>query len=215
MTAEHTAGAFDRHLDLCEADLARAHAVFFHGASGSGKSSYIGHLLDETPAFAGRPCDRIAGGPIDWQAVPAPCHGLVVVDELLTLEDLHQVAKLLTRGHRIIAASHLPAWLTAGLGVRWKVKQFATDRAPEKIERHLASKGVRFSARTVADFCRAFGATYTDADIILAHTGGDDFDRAYRSFMRRCSLRRDQVTPSFSFRSVLDVVYWNTSRSSG
>ena len=215
MTKTQKVMRFDRHLDLDPGDVATARAIIFHGASGSGKSSYIDHLLHTAPALAGRPFERISGGPIDWRGVAAPASEIVVVDELLVPGDLRRVAGLLTRGHRVIAASHLAPWQTACLSLRWKTRQYATDRAPAKIERHLASKGVCFSRQTVAEFCRRFGATYTDADIILEHAGGDDFDKAYRSFMKRCDLRRDQVTPSFSFRSVLEVVYWNTRRSSG
>ena len=206
---------FDDHLALGEISFGKARAIVFHGASGSGKSTCINHLLRRHPDLAGRPVSRISGGPIDWRTVAPPEHRIVVIDELLELKDLMAALRLLAAGHIVIAASHLPSWLTSCIGLFWRLHQFATDRAPQKIERHLARRGVSYTPQTVAAYCDRFGATYTDAEIILEHTGGEDFDIAYRQFMRRCDLKLDQATPSLVFRSVLDVVYWNTRRSSG
>ena len=215
MSSERYNGHFDRHLDLSGALVDKMRVMVFHGASGSGKSTYIEHLLCHHPAFGGQSFSRISGGPVNWRTTPPPQHRIVVIDELIRFGDFLAVTRLLAAGHTVIAASHLPSWLTGCLGLFWPLCQFATDRAPQKIERYLARRSVSYTHHAVADYCRQFGATYTDAEIILEHTGGDDFDRAYSQFMRRCKLTRDQATPSLVLRSVLEVVYWNTRRSSG
>lgn len=184
---------FDGHLDLTHVDFSGIRVTIFHGASGSGKSTYIDNLVSSHTALRDRARTRITGGPIDWSRTEPEPEQLVIVDELLTLGDLWQVARQLQAGRSVIAASHLPARLTAGLGAFWPLQQFATDRDPAKIERFLSRRGIRFSRPVVADYCERYGATFTDAEIILEHTGGDDFDRAYARFESRCSI--DLVRP--------------------
>ncbi len=186
-------GRFDPHLGLTRAELAPCRAVIFHGASGSGKSTYIDNLTETHSMFRHRARSYITGGPIDWTGAQQPLEPLVIVDELLTLHDFWQVVRLLRAGHWIIAASHLPPWLTASIGAAWPLRQFATDRDPVKIERFLSHRGVRFSRPIVAEYCNKYGATYTDIQIILDHVGGDDFDRAYTRFESLCRI--DLVRP--------------------
>ena len=184
---------FDSHLCLERGDLETCRAVIFHGASGSGKSTYIAKIVDTHPAF--RDLDRtvVSGGPINWLRAERQTASLVIVDELMVLRDLWHVARLLRAGRKVIAASHLSPRVTACLGVFWPLQQFATDREPAKIERFLTRRGVLFSSSVVAEYCRTYGATYTDAEIILEHSGGDDFDLAYRRFASRCRI--DLVRP--------------------
>ncbi len=184
---------FDSHIDLTRVDFERCRAVIFHGASGSGKSTYIRHLVRTHRGLCDRPYTHIDGGPIDWSRVDAAPERLIIVDELLSFRDLVQVAGLLRAGHLVIAASHLPPRLTGSLRTLWPLQQFATDRDPAKIERFLSNRGVSFSSAVVARYCARYGATYTDAEIILDHTGGDDFDRAYARFARLCTI--DPVKP--------------------
>lgn len=181
---------FDDHLGLCDADLSGVRLLVLHGASGSGKSTYLHHLLRRHPAYRGQSVTLVRGGPIDWSRLGCPDGDIVLLDELLCNRDVAFVAQLLRRGYRVAAASHLHPALTALLGIGWKTRQYATDRDARKIERYLAGRGIRYSPKTVAAFCRAHGATYTDADIILAHVGGKDFDRAFLKFQRFCTLER-------------------------
>lgn len=189
----HRPEQFDSHLGLERADLEACRAVIFHGASGSGKSTYIANLLDTHSAFRGLDRTVVSGGPIDWARAERQPASLVIVDEMLVLRDLWHVARLLCAGHKVIAASHLSPHISACLGALWPLRQFATDREPAKIERFLTHRGVRFSSSVVTEYCRAYGATYTDAEIILEHSGGDDFDLAYRRFTSRCRI--DLVRP--------------------
>ena len=188
MSARNEAVFYDDHVDFSDIDLGRHRVVVFYGASGSGKSTCISRLLDTHRDFEGLRHARIAGGPVDWSTVDPPSERLVVIDEMLLLRDLAHVTGLLRAGHVIVAASHLPSWLTGALGAVWPLRQFATDRDPGKIERFLARRGIGFSRDVVRDYCKTYGATYTDAEIILEHCGGRDFDRAYRSFARRCDI---------------------------
>lgn len=184
---------FDDHLGLSAMDFEKVRLVVFHGASGSGKSTYLNQLLRAHPAFCNRPADVIGGGTIDWSAVRKPRAELVVVEELLENREVLDVARLLRAGHRVMAASHLHPWITGLLGARWPTLQFATDRDPMKIERLLSRRGIQYSPKTVAAFCKIHGATFTDVDIVLEHCGGRDFDRAFSRFQRYCSIERHSV----------------------
>jgi len=184
---------FDDHLGLSEMDFAKVQLVVFHGASGSGKSTYLNQLLRAHPGFCNRPVDVIGGGTIDWRAVRKPLAELVVVEELLANREVLEVARLLRAGHQVMAASHLHPGITGLLGVAWPTLQFATDRDPMKIERLLLRRRIQYSPETVAAFCKIHGATFTDVDIVLEHCGGRDFDRAFRKFQRYCSIERHPV----------------------
>ncbi len=184
---------FDDHLGLLEMDFAKVQLVVFHGASGSGKSTYLNELLRVHPDFCSRPAVVIGGGKIDWGSVQKPATELVVVEELLENREVMDIAKLLRAGHRVMAASHLHPWITGLLGVTWPTVQFATDRDPTKIERLLSSRGIRYNPKTVAAFCKIHGATFTDVEIVLEHCGGHDFDRAFQKFQRYCSIERRPV----------------------
>lgn len=173
---------------LLARDLAGVRLLLLEGRSGSGKSTAIATLLARHPDFAGQPRTEIQGGPIVWRGM-RPSTPLVVVDELTRLADVPPLVRLLARGHRVIAASHLPgAWL-AHLGPCLGIAHAATDRDPATIERYLQDRGVSHTRAGIARFCHRFGATYTDADIVLEHAGGNDFDHALTMFERRCTLR--------------------------
>jgi len=181
---------FDDHLDLEAIAFGERCTIIFHGASGSGKSTCIAHLLERHPGFRGQPHAKITGGPIEWNHVRPVKERLVVIDELLTLTDMWHLGRLMQSGHVVIAASHLPPWLTGLFGVIWPLRQFATDRDERKITRFFQRQKITCSPQTVSEFCKKFGATYTDAEIILDHTGGSDFDLAYRRFTQLCSIER-------------------------
>lgn len=184
---------FDDHLGLAAMDFAEVRLIVFHGASGSGKSTYLNRLLRAHPSFCNRPADVIGGGTIDWRAVRNPASELVVVEELLANREIVEIAKLLRAGHLVMAASHLHPWITGLLGMSWPTLQFATDRDPLKIERLLARRGLHYTPKTVAAFCKIHGATFTDVDIVLEHCGGRDFDRAFSRFQRYCTIERRPV----------------------
>ncbi len=185
------APGFDDHLGLLSRDLSGVRLLALHGVSGSGKSTAIDQLLEVHPAFRDRPVNRVIGPCIDWRRLE-PSAELVVVDECRAPQDLRGLVRLLRRGHRVLAASHLPLWTSVALGLAWPVLALATDRDPAKIERYLAALGADFSAERVRALCARFGATYAWVDLILVFDGGRDFDRACERFERCC---RVEITP--------------------
>ncbi len=197
MTPCFTVPEFDDHLGLMSRDFSDIRLVVFHGISGSGKSTAIGQLLRAHPNFRGRPHSYVGGRECGWRR-SEETEELVVVDECAALSDLFRLAQLLGRGHRVLAASHLPVPLSALLGLVWPSVTLRTDADPGKIERYLAARGMQFTSDRVRDFYLRFGASYSGVDRILDFDGGDDFDRAYDRFTRCCRVetkRRPQ--PAF------------------
>ena len=180
---------FDDHLDLDSRDFAGVCLVAFHGISGSGKSTAIGRLLSHNPAFRGAPRSHITGARIDWRR-ERPASELVILDECKTVRDLAGLIGLLRRGHRVLAASHLPLASSRALGRIWPAVTLRTDGDPRRIERYLAARGVRFDRPGVEAACRRFGASYAAADMILGFDGGRDFGRAYERFTRCCRVQQ-------------------------
>ena len=185
---------FDDHLGLLSRDLSGIRLVALHGVSGSGKSTAIAQLLEAHPAFRDRPCCHVAGPGIDWRRLDLPAE-LVVVDECTSPRDLLGLLRLLGRGHRVLAASHLPLASSALLGLGWPVLALPTDRDPAKIERYLTALGVDFSAERVRVLCGRVGASYAWVDLILDFDGGLDFDRAYDRFERCCRVESRPAPP--------------------
>lgn len=185
---------FDDHLGLMARDFSGIRLIVFHGVSGSGKSTAIARLLRAHPEFRERDFSQVSGPDIGWRGPRAPAE-LIVVDECAVFRDLLGLALLLSRGHRVLAASHLPVRLTALLGMAWPAVLFRTDTDPSKIERYLAAIGIAFNRGTVRDFVARFGASYGWVDRILDFDGGRDFDRAYDRFTRCCRVETTRNPP--------------------
>ncbi len=194
MNAPVQIGRFDDHLGLLARDLSDLRLLALHGVSGSGKSTAIAWLLQTHPAFRGRTCSHVAGPRIDWRRLDLVSE-LVVVDECTALRDLHGLVRLLRRGHRVLAASHLPLATSAALGLAWPVLALATDRDAAKLERYLTALGADFSAERVGALCARFGASYAWVDLVLDYDGGLDFDRAYDRFERCCQVEVTRTRP--------------------
>lgn len=186
---------FDDHLGLSSRDFSGVRLVVFHGVSGSGKSTAIARLVQAHPEFQGQRCSYVTGPYIDWRQV-TPSTELVVVDECTTLRDALGLAQLLSRGHRVLASSHLPLILSAGLGRIWPAIVLATDREPAKIERYLKVLGAHYSPDCVGAFCAQFGASYCSVDLVMDFDGSSDFDRAYDRFRRCCRVETKSATDS-------------------
>jgi hypothetical protein len=183
------------HLGLLERSLASLQMIVFTGMSGSGKSTCIDLLLAEHPDFAGRDYTTIGPTPITWPEADPPTE-LVVVDELQRFGELRHVTRLLRGGHTLLVASHLhPAWVRF-FNMRWPADHFYTDRSTDKLQRFLEWHGVRFTPERVREFGQTYGANYTDLEIILEYSGGEDFDLAFERFRRSAWIERDGGRPA-------------------
>lgn len=182
-----TEGHFDDHVGLNTRDFRGIRLVAFHGISGSGKSTAIGQLLQTHPAFRDRARSHILGPRIAWRNLRVS-NELVVVDECISIRDLLGLIGLLCRGHRVLAASHLPLFLSTLVGWVWPTLAMRTDRDPAKIARYLEALGASFDIAQVHAFCARFGASYKCIDRILEFDGGFEFNRAYDRFTRCCRV---------------------------
>lgn len=181
-------GSFDDHLALLGRTLAGLRLLVLCGVSGSGKSTALRYLLAHHPDFAGRPASAFAGPALDWRRARFETE-VVMVDEVRRPQELARLRRLLARGHTLLVASHLPAPLhrLAGAGLPRLVLR--TDADPGKLGRHLRQRGCRVSPGVLAEFCARYGASYTDADIVLERSPGSaDFDQAWRRFRRFARL---------------------------
>ena len=124
------------------------------------------------------------------------------MDELQRIGELRHVARLMRAGHTSIVASPLrPAWVRL-FNIRWPADHSYTDRSTDKLQHFLEERGVRFSLERVREFGQVHGANYTDIEIILEHSGGEDFDLAFERFRR--SARIEQTIESTEAAPGLD-----------
>jgi energy-coupling factor transporter ATP-binding protein EcfA2 len=155
--------SFDDFLGLGARDFSRHRLVVFVGRSGSGKSTAIRFLLGRLP-------------------------GSRVIDEIAHAGDLVGLWAPLAAGERLLVASHLSAACFLALRPFIKVAVFRTDRSADKIARYLERRGIGASARALRAFVRRYGATYTDAELIMERFPGASFDASLARFERFCSL---------------------------
>ena len=179
------------HLGLLRRSFASVRMIVFTGMSGSGKSTCLDLLLAEHPDFAGRQHTTIGPAPSTLPVADPPTE-LVVVDELQRFRELRYVTRLLRGGHTLLVASHLhPAWVRL-FNIWWPADHFYTDRSTDKLQRFLEERGVRFTPKRVREFGQAYGATSPDIEIILEHSGGEDFDLAFERFRRSARIDRKE-----------------------
>lgn len=154
---------FDDFLALGDRDFAAHDLVIFHGRSGSGKSTAIQFLQRTHPH-------------VSYQ----------VVDEITTFRDLGKI--LWTRGGPVLIATHVhPLWVRA-LKPLARTVIFRTDRDSGKLHRYFNERSVKASAQAVALYVREFGATYTDAELILERYPSSSFDQSYARFRKFCRM---------------------------
>jgi RNase adaptor protein for sRNA GlmZ degradation len=154
---------FDDFLALGDRDFATHDLVIFHGRSGSGKSTAIQFLQRRNPH-------------VPYQ----------IVDEITTFRDLGKILR--THGGPLLIATHVhPLWLRV-LKPLARAVIFRTDRDSGKLHRYFNERSVRASAEAVALYVREFGATYTDAELILERYPSASFDQSYARFRKFCRM---------------------------
>jgi hypothetical protein len=172
---------FDDFLGLDARDLSRSRRVLFHGRSGSGKTTAIEHLL--ATQFRDRDVHRVAGPPYPGAPVAVQPGAVIAVDEIESLRDLRHLLRFARLDAMLMIATHVaPAFFPlAGI---FPDAVFRTDRDREKVGRHLARSNVSASAAAIREYCRRFGATYTDADLIMERYPLGSFDAALARFLK-------------------------------
>lgn len=172
---------FDDFLGLDARDLSRCRRMLFHGLSGSGKTTAIEHLL--ATQFRDREVHRVAGPP--YSAAPAAVQpgAVVAVDEIESLRDLRHLLPLVRLDATLMIATHVAPALFPVVGI-FPDAVFRTDGDREKLGRHLARRNVAASPAAIREYCRRFGATYTDADLILERYPERSFDAALARFLK-------------------------------
>jgi energy-coupling factor transporter ATP-binding protein EcfA2 len=179
--------AFHDHLGLQNRKFDQMRCVVFTGRSGAGKSTYLNMLA--TRALDNAEITRIeAGRPLDWPEKDAVRTEWVLVDELLKLSDLKQLASLLRAGHRALVASHLPRSMHFPLRLFGPLDVFSAEGHTDKLARALAERNVIFAKQDLVLFKRRFGGSYADLDMVLAEAPGLPLGDALRHFKRRCSV---------------------------
>jgi hypothetical protein len=162
-------------------DLSRCRRVLFYGRSGSGKSTAIEHLLETQ--FVHRARRYLLGPPFDRLVRPLDRGTVIVVDEIESFRDLRQLLPLLRVDATLLIATHVaPAWFP--LAGCFPDAVFRTDADSEKIGRYLARRNLTASSSAVLEYCRRFGATYTDVDLILERYPHLGFDEALGRFLK-------------------------------
>lgn len=164
---------FHDYLGLARVELRGTRLVVFRGGSGSGKSSYIGWLLERHPAL------REAE--------------VAVVDELLRPWDLALLLAVVRRSPLTLAASHLAGPAHALLRPWGAVRVYDLDRAGGKLRPWLERRGFHASEMAVAAYHRRFGGSYTEAEALLERYPGLSFDAALSRFLRECRVRSDRI----------------------
>lgn len=177
-------------MDLTKLDLTGVQLITFSGVSGSGKTTSLRRLVSGHPEFRFEPRTELLGSPLRWRD-GAPQTRLVVIDELIGWRDYWPLVRLLRRGHRVIAASHLPEYSLRLLACRWRALMIRVDGDYRAISRFLQQSRVRHSDAAVRSFCSVLGASYVDAGIVLERYPHCSFDEAWTRFERTTRISRE------------------------
>ena len=177
---------FDDALRLDAADFSRTRLVAFCGMSGAGKTTAIRRLCETHRDFRDRPVVVASPG----EARCAAANGaLLVIEEVRRPAEVRQLWPALRRGATLLVASHVrPAWF-APLRLGAPIRTYAVDADWRTIARHLERRGVAHSAEAVREYCRAYGANYVDADLIVERYPDESFDQALIQFQRHCRIQ--------------------------
>jgi energy-coupling factor transporter ATP-binding protein EcfA2 len=154
---------FDDFLALAGRDFSSHDLVIFHGRSGSGKSTAIEFLRRNNPHVS-----------------------YEVVDEITTFRDLGKLLRA-RRGPVLVATHVHPLWLRI-LKPFARAVIFRTDRDSAKLLRYFDARSISASSTAIALYVREFGATYTDAEVILERYPSASFDASYARFRKFCRL---------------------------
>ena len=179
---------FDDFLDLRARDFSRVRLAVFEGRSGSGKSTAIRFLLDEHRDFRGREAVVLERASLRSFRGRAD---VLAIDDLVEWREVGPALDLLRRSRTLLVAAHLPLWSFLPARLIGPCALFSTDRDRGKIQRALARRGIPASSAAVTRYVAAFGATYTDLEIILERCPLPTFDAALARFSRLCTLEAE------------------------
>lgn len=177
--------AFDDYLGLRASSFSGTRLVVFDGRSGSGKSTAIRFLLREHRDFREREATIIS----DLRAELPSALDVAVIEEVRVPRELPLLLPVLARSTSLLVASHVGLHYFRPLQLFGRSRLYRTDRDVGKIRRRLEMTGVYASEGAIADYVKAFGATYTDIDIVLERYPDTTFDRSLARFLRYCDLR--------------------------
>lgn len=169
---------FDDFLGLAGRDFSRHRVIAFVGRSGSGKSTAIRFLVRNHPDFQGQ--------------------NPVVIDEAASRRAFRELRPAIRAGARFLIATHLQPWAIRTALPMPGVAILRTDTDPAKLARHLQKSGVAASANAIRAYVQAFGASYSDLDIILERFPGRSFDEALARFQRFCRSECNPPAGPFS-----------------
>ncbi|MEO0637523.1 MAG: hypothetical protein AAFY73_12830 [Pseudomonadota bacterium] len=186
----------DDYLKLAGQSLRTDHTIIFTGPSGAGKSTYLNWLEEQHPAFVAEPVTHVwEGRPLQWPDLAHIETQWVFVDELLTMGDLLHVRRLVSRGHRVVAASHLPV-LAHRLIFPFSLRIFDLGRHTGKLAAELTRSGFNAQPDDVHRFVSKHGASFTALRRVLDECPPSErrFGAALNHFERYCTVRTVRET---------------------
>jgi ABC-type dipeptide/oligopeptide/nickel transport system ATPase subunit len=180
---------FDDFLNLRNEDFENIDLAVFFGESGSGKSTAMYYLANHHPFFTSKKLKWLADAPARNHVMLNNIE-VVFIDEVINTSDIVKVIHLLRKNIKVVMATHLPYCFFLPLRIFWRIKAFPTDRNEEKIRRYLQQKSISSTPEAVRRFCKKYGATYTDIDIILERYPERSFDLALKQFEKFCKISK-------------------------
>jgi tRNA uridine 5-carbamoylmethylation protein Kti12 len=180
---------FDDFLKLRNRYLGAEELIIFTGSSGSGKTTYLKYLLTEHPDIIPKTTFHFS---LDADSIARIPEGTkqIIIDEILRLNQLEIVFRLLAKSYRLLLATHLNHLWFVPFKLFWSTKVFKTDLDQNKIANYLTFCNIDFSKQAIKKYCRLFSANYTDLEIILERYPALSFDEALLRFEKFCLIEK-------------------------
>jgi hypothetical protein len=154
---------FDDYLDLLNYDFSNYKYIVFVWNSWSGKSTYIKNLIRKNNTFS---------------------KDLIVIDEIFDILDFIKYFVVFFSKKQFIIASHINIYYFYFFRFLGKIKYIKTDTNHFKICNYLQCKKLSYTWEVVEEYIKYFSSTYTDIDIILENYNWNNFDEAFKLFIK-------------------------------